>query len=72
MWLRKKKAAQYAAISEKQLERWVKRGLLCYKVDSFNLFHPNDIDDFIRTHHLNRNKTKQSNQIVNQMLSQLK
>jgi len=76
MWLRTKSAAQYAAISIRQLDRWVSKGLTCYKIEDSKLFHPYDIDDFIRSHKPIHKKRKNSQKrtsknIANQIINHL-
>ena len=48
-WLKPKKAAIYAGISERTFRSWLKQGLVYSRMPSgMMLVHRNDIDDFIR------------------------
>ena len=69
MWLQLNNAAKYAAVTIKQLKSWVEKGLICYNIDSNLLFHPYDIDDFIRSHNKSHNR---SSKIANEMVKHLR
>jgi len=76
MWLKPKKAAEYACISKGQIYQWMKNGLNYYKIGKNTLLSTDDIDFFIKSHSVNNeynstNNQYDSNQIAFNIISKL-
>ena len=58
-WVKVKKAAQYAGISERTLWTWLSSGLPYARVGGTALVSYKDLDTYIRKHTVNRNEVQE-------------